>query len=98
MRLGPAPYAWLNYACSLSSDIRRAKVEGVVCREFTNHWLWPCATSLHVIWMSSLFALSTPHLYRFFPYITASLLGRSPHNLIDIWVGGGVSEAGEIAQ
>ena len=48
--------------------------------------------------MSSLFGLSTLHLHRFFPYITASLLGRSPHNLIDIWVGGGVSEAGEIAQ
>lgn len=56
MRLGPAPYAWLNYACSLSSDIR------------------------------------------FLPYITASVLGRSPHNLIDIYVGSGVNQAGEVAQ
>jgi len=56
MRLGPAPYAWLNYACSLSSDIR------------------------------------------FLPYITASVIGRSPHNLIDIYVGSGVNQAGEVAQ
>jgi len=56
MRLGPAPYAWLNYACSLSSDIR------------------------------------------FLPYMTASVIGRSPHNLIDIYVGSGVNQAGEVAQ
>lgn len=55
MRLGPAPYAWLNYACSLSSDIR------------------------------------------FGSYILASIIGRSPHNLIDIYIGSGVNTAGEAA-
>ena len=51
----------------------------------------------HILWVLCPFGLRGLR-YRFLPYITASLLGRSPHNLIDIWVGGGVSEAGEIAQ
>jgi hypothetical protein len=37
-------------------------------------------------------------MYRFLPYITASVIGRSPHNLIDIYVGSGVNKAGEVAQ
>lgn len=53
MRMGPAPYAWLNYACSLTTDIR------------------------------------------FGPYILASVIGRSLHNLIDIYIGSGVNTAGE---
>jgi len=36
--------------------------------------------------------------FRFLPYITASVIGRSPHNLIDIYVGSGVNQAGEVAQ
>lgn len=56
MRLGPAPYAWLSYACSLSTDIHYG------------------------------------------PYIAASIIGRSPHNLIDIYIGSGMGAAGDAAK